>query len=72
MSSMKIPRLSTNESSLGSRRRRDNWPSARAALGLALLVALAVGIPSTAFGYACPQNPPPPKTEKYQGFLGRV
>lgn len=72
MTSMKIPRLRRNASSLGCRRREGSWLSGRAALGLALLVALAVGIPSTAFGYACPQNPPPPKTEKYQGFLGRV
>jgi hypothetical protein len=39
---------------------------------LVLLVALTLGVSSRAFAYACPQNPPPPKTETYQGFLGRV
>src|SRR6187549_4174976 len=68
---MKSPRLSRNESSLGDRWRWGRL-SPRAALGLVLLFAVALGVPSTAFGYACPQIPPPPKTETYQGFLGRV
>lgn len=54
--------------SLSKGRRGDTSRWAR----LAPLVALALVAPARAFGYACPQNPPPAKTETYQGFLGRV
>jgi hypothetical protein len=41
-------------------------------LHVALTLAAVLCVTSNAFAYACPQNPPPPKTETYQGFLGRV
>lgn len=37
-----------------------------------LTLALGLCIAPDALAYACPQVPPPAKTETYQGFLGRV
>jgi MYXO-CTERM domain-containing protein len=44
----------------------------RARLKFAPAAALVLGTTSEALAYRCPQNPSPPKTETYQGFLGRV
>ncbi|MDC0677732.1 hypothetical protein [Sorangium atrum] len=41
-------------------------------LRAALTSALVLCATSEAFAYSCPQNPPPARTETYQGFLGRV
>jgi poly(3-hydroxybutyrate) depolymerase len=41
-------------------------------LRVAIAMALLLVVTSEAAAYACPQNPPPAKTETYQGFLGRV
>jgi poly(3-hydroxybutyrate) depolymerase len=38
----------------------------------ALVLAFVFFVSAKAVAYECPQNPPPPKTETYQGFLGRV
>jgi hypothetical protein len=51
---------------------RDGGRAASRWLRAALTIALVLGVTSKAFAYACPQNPPPAKTETYQGFLGRV
>ena len=37
-----------------------------------VLFALALCSAKDALAYRCPQDPPPAKTETYQGFLGRV
>jgi poly(3-hydroxybutyrate) depolymerase len=37
-----------------------------------LVLTFLLGAPARALAYACPQDPPPAKTETYQGFLGRV
>lgn len=41
-------------------------------LRVALPIALLLLVTAQASAYECPQNPPPAKTETYQGFLGRV
>jgi hypothetical protein len=50
----------------GSTRRGAAW--LQGVLGF----ALALSISTEARAYNCPQVPPPPRTETYQGFLGRV
>lgn len=37
-----------------------------------LVAALTCGVAYDASAYSCPQTPSPPRTETYQGFLGRV
>jgi dienelactone hydrolase len=37
-----------------------------------LTVALVLCVSAKASAYECPQNPPPARTDTYQGFLGRV
>ena len=49
-------------------------PSCDSKRGLCAVLtsALLLFVSSEAAAYECPQNPPPAKTETYQGFLGRV
>ncbi len=44
----------------------------RAILRFAPALALVLATTSEALAYQCPKSPSPPKTETYQGFLGRV
>jgi MYXO-CTERM domain-containing protein len=44
----------------------------RQLLALALQIVAALCLAREASAYSCPQTPSPPKTETYQGFLGRV
>ncbi|WP_437333237.1 hypothetical protein [Sorangium sp. So ce394] len=62
--SMKNPRIIA---SMSAWRRRITSGS-----GGALTLALVLCTTSKAFAYRCPQDPPPARTETYQGFLGRV
>jgi hypothetical protein len=61
-------------SSFGLRLRSGTRSAIRARwlLSLALTIVAALGLAREASAYSCPQTPSPPKTETYQGFLGRV
>jgi dienelactone hydrolase len=41
-------------------------------LRAALTITLVLCVSATASAYECPQDPPPARTDTYQGFLGRV